>query len=177
MKAELTHHPVMVNEVLSYLKPKSSEIYVDCTFGQGGYSKKILENIKCKILAIDRDHESQKYAKNLKKKYAENFILNIDKFSNLEKILKKNNIYKINGIILDLGISNTQLNDPTRGFSFQYDGPLDMRMCKNEITNTAFNIVNEFDKNQLSDIFYYYGEEKNSKKIANKIIEFRKKKK
>ena len=108
----------MVNEVLSYLKPKSSEIYVDCTFGQGGYSKKILENIKCKILAIDRDHESQKYAKNLKKKYAENFILNIDKFSNLEKILRKNNIYKINGIILDLGISNTQLNDPARGFPF-----------------------------------------------------------
>ena len=177
MKSELTHHPVMVNEVLSHLKPKSSEIYVDCTFGQGGYSKKILENIKCKILAIDRDHESQKYAENLKKKYAENFILNIDKFSNLEKILKKNNIYKINGIILDLGISNTQLTDPTRGFSFQYDGPLDMRMCKNETTSTALSIINEFNKSQLSDIFYYYGEEKNSKKIANKIIEFRKKKK
>ena len=90
----------MVNEVLSYLKPKSSEIYVDCTFGQGGYTKKILENNKCKILAIDRDHESQKYASDLKIKYSKNFILNIDKFSNLEKILKKNNILKINGIIL-----------------------------------------------------------------------------
>ena len=177
MKSKLTHHPVMVNEVLSYLKPKSSEIYVDCTFGQGGYTKKILENIKCKILAIDRDHESQKYAADLKIKYSKNFILNIDKFSNLEKILKKNNILKINGIILDLGISNTQLNDPERGFSFQYNGPLDMRMSKKETSTTAFNIVNEFDKNQLSDIFYYYGEEKNSRRIANKIIEFRKKKK
>ena len=120
MDLELKHHPVMVDQVISYLDPKNSEIYVDCTFGQGGYSQKILKDINCKVVAIDRDSEVKKYATILERKYSNNFTLNIDKFSNIEKILKKNKIEKINGIIFDLGLSNTQLNNPERGLIIKW---------------------------------------------------------
>ncbi len=166
----------MVDEILSYLAPEKFETYVDCTFGQGGYSKKILENADCKIIAIDRDKEAIEYAQLLKKKYPRNFIFSVDKFSKFDDVLKKNNVKKIDGLIFDLGVSNTQLNNPTRGFSFSNNGPLDMRMDIENLDLTAQKIVNEFDQHNLSDIFYYYGEEKNSRQIAKKIIEYRKKK-
>ncbi|MAI60230.1 MAG: hypothetical protein CMM92_04340 [Rickettsiales bacterium] len=177
MCSKLKHHPVMVDEVLSYLAPDKSKTYVDCTFGQGGYCRKILENTECNIIAIDRDKDAKKYAELLKKKYPKNFIFNINNFSRLDYVLKKNDIKKIDGLIFDLGISNTQLNNPDRGFSFSNNGPLDMRMDVESLNLTAKKIINEFDQHNLSDIFYYYGEERNSKKIAKKIIEFRKKKK
>ena len=176
MHSKLKHHPVMVDEILSYLAPEKLKTYVDCTFGQGGYSKKILEKTNCNIIAIDRDKDAIEHAKLLKKKYPKNFIFCVDNFSRLDQVLKKNDIKKIDGIIFDLGISNTQLNNPTRGFSFSNNGPLDMRMDIENLDLTAQKIINEFDQHNLSDIFYYYGEEKNSRQIARKIIEFRKKK-
>ena len=177
MYSKLEHHPVMVDEILSYLAPEKFKTYVDCTFGQGGYCRKILEKTKCNIIAIDRDIDAKKYAQLIKKEYPKNFIFCINNFSNLDYVLKKNKIKKIDGLIFDLGISNTQLNNPTRGFSFSKNGPLDMRMDVKNLDLTAQKIINEFDQHNLSDIFYYYGEERNSKKIARKIIEFRKKKK
>ncbi len=176
MHSKLKHHPVMVDEILSYLAPEKLKTYVDCTFGQGGYSKKILENTNCNIIAIDRDKDALEHAKLLKKKYPKNFIFCVNNFSRLDQILKKNNIKKIDGLIFDLGISNTQLNNPSRGFSFSNNGPLDMRMDIENLDLTAQKIINEFDQHNLSDIFYYYGEEKNSRQIARKIIESRKKK-
>ncbi len=166
----------MVDEIISYLAPEKLKTYVDCTFGQGGYSKKILENTNCNIIAIDRDKDAIEHAKLLKKKYPKNFIFCVDNFSRLDQVLKNNDIKKIDGLIFDLGISNTQLNNPTRGFSFSNNGPLDMRMDIENLDLTAQKIINEFDQHNLSDIFYYYGEEKNSRQIARKIIEFRKKK-
>ena len=166
----------MVDEIISYLAPEKLKTYVDCTFGQGGYSKKILEKTNCNIIAIDRDKDAIEHAKLLKKKYPKNFIFCVDNFSRLDQVLKKNDIKKIDGLIFDLGISNTQLNNPTRGFSFSNNGPLDMRMDIENLDLTAQKIINEFDQHNLSDIFYYYGEEKNSRQIARKIIEFRKKK-
>ena len=166
----------MVDEILSYLAPEKLKTYVDCTFGQGGYSKKILENTNCNIIAIDRDKDAIEHAKLLKKKYPKNFIFCVNNFSRLDQVLKKNDIKKIDGLIFDLGISNTQLNNPSRGFSFSNNGPLDMRMDIENLDLTAQKIINEFDQHNLSDIFYYYGEEKNSRQIARKIIEFRKKK-
>ena len=166
----------MVDEIISYLAPEKFKTYVDCTFGQGGYSKKILEKTNCNIIAIDRDKDAIEHAKLLKKKYPKNFIFCVDNFSRLDQVLKKNDIKKIDGLIFDLGISNTQLNNPTRGFSFSNNGPLDMRMDIENLDLTAQKIINEFDQHNLSDIFYYYGEEKNSRQIARKIIEFRKKK-
>ena len=166
----------MVDEIISYLAPEKLKTYVDCTFGQGGYSKKILEKTNCNIIAIDRDKDAIEHAKLLKKKYPKNFIFCVDNFSRLDQVLKNNDIKKIDGLIFDLGISNTQLNNPTRGFSFSNNGPLDMRMDIENLDLTAQKIINEFDQHHLSDIFYYYGEEKKSRQIARKIIEFRKKK-
>jgi len=167
----------MVNEVVSFLEPKKEKIYLDCTFGQGGYSRKILESAECKVCAIDRDISSQKYAKILSQKFNARFTFNNTKFSDLNFFLHKKNIKAIDGMVLDLGVSNTQLNDPHRGFSFNYNGPLDMRMDKINTKLTAETIINEYDEKELSDIFFYYGEERNSRKIANSIVEFRKKKK
>ena len=166
----------MVDEILTYLAPEKFKTYVDCTFGQGGYSKKILENADCNIVAIDRDKDAIEYADLLEKKYPKNFIFSVDNFSRLDHVLKKNDVKKVDGLIFDLGISNTQLNNPSRGFSFSNNGPLDMRMDIENQDLTAQKIINGFDQHNLSDIFYYYGEEKNSKQIAKKIIEFRKKK-
>ena len=174
---QLSHFPVMVNEVVSFLEPKKEKIYLDCTFGQGGYSRKILESAECKVCAIDRDTSSLKYAKILSQKFDARFIFSNTKFSDLHFFLRKKNIKAIDGMVLDLGVSNTQLNDPHRGFSFNYNGPLDMRMDKINTKLTAETIINEYDEKELSDIFFYYGEERNSRKIANSIVEFRKKKK
>ena len=174
---QLSHFPVMVNEVVSFLEPKKEKIYLDCTFGQGGYSRKILESAECKVCAIDRDISSQKYAKILSQKFNARFTFNNTKFSDLHFFLHKKNIKAIDGMVLDLGVSNTQLNDPHRGFSFNYNGPLDMRMDKINTKLTAETIINEYDEKELSDIFFYYGEERNSRKIAKSIVEFRKKRK
>ena len=174
---QLSHFPVMVNEVVSFLEPKKEKIYLDCTFGQGGYSRKILESAECKVCAIDRDISSHKYAKILSQKFNARFTFSNTKFSDLHFFLHKKNIKAIDGMVLDLGVSNTQLNDPHRGFSFNYNGPLDMRMDKINTKLTAETIINEYDEKELSDIFFYYGEERNSRKIANSIVEFRKKKK
>ncbi len=176
MQPEINHLPVMVDEILSFLKPKSKEVYLDCTFGQGGVSKKILNQAKCKVIAIDRDIESKIFAEKIKKKFNDSFFFNLDKFSNIEKILSDNKVKKINGLILDLGVSNTQLNNPSRGFSFSNNGPLDMRMDKNSEL-TAEKVVNHYSEIELSDIFFYYGDEKNARKIARRIVEQRKKKK
>jgi len=174
---QLSHFPVMVNEVVSFLEPKKEKIYLDCTFGQGGYSKKILESAECKVCAIDRDSGSNKYAKILSQEFDARFIFSNTKFSDLHFFLHKKNIKTIDGMVLDLGVSNTQLNDPRRGFSFNYNGPLDMRMDNINTKLTAEIIINEYDEKELSDIFFYYGDEKNSRKIANSIVQFRRKKK
>ena len=166
----------MVDEVINYLKPDKSKTYLDATFGQGGYSRKILSASDCNVIAFDRDKHSEKYSIDLKKEYPKKFDLYIEKFSNIEKILNKNSIKKFDGIVLDLGLSNTQLNNPNRGFSFLKKGPLDMRMDDINSKLTAKVIVNEFNQKELSEIFFFYGEEKNSRRIASKIIDYRKKK-
>ncbi len=176
MSDHLTHLPVLVDEVVDQIRPEKNKFYFDGTFGQGGYSKKILEKAQCNVLSIDRDPDSLNYAFNLKKKYPNNFDFEIEQFSNIETILIKKKVKYLDGILLDLGISNTQLNNPDRGFSFSNDGPLDMRMNKDSDGITAEKVINEFSERKLSEIFYFLGEEKNSRKISRSIIEFRKKK-
>ncbi len=167
----------MVDEVMSFLNPKDKKKYLDGTFGQGGYSKKILQMASCQVFAIDRDPNAKVFADKLKKKYPKNLIFDVQRFSNIKTTLIKRKIKYFDGIVLDLGICNTQLNDSSRGFSFSYDGPLDMRMDRTNSSLTAEKIINEFSEKELSDIFFYYGEERNSRKIARSIIEFRIKKK
>ena len=176
MSDHLTHLPVLVDEVIDQIRPEKNKFYFDGTFGQGGYSKKILEKVECNVLSIDRDPDSLNYAFYLKNKYPNNFHFEIERFSNIETILIKKKIKQLDGIFLDLGISNTQLNNPERGFSFSNDGPLDMRMNKDSNGITAEKVINEFSERKLSEIFYFLGEERNSRKISRSIIEFRKKK-
>ena len=162
MSSDLKHLPVLVDEVISYLKPQSNKIYFDGTFGQGGYSKKIL-SLNSKVIAIDRDSLSKNCARELKLKYPKRFFFKIEKFSNIKDILKQFDVKKVNGVTLDLGLSSPQIDNSSRGFSFNTDGPLDMRMDNKRKEITAKEIINEFSESQLSEIIYYYGEEKNSR--------------
>ncbi|MFL2661413.1 MAG: 16S rRNA (cytosine(1402)-N(4))-methyltransferase RsmH [Alphaproteobacteria bacterium] len=176
MNSDLSHVPVMVNEVVSFLNLKKKKNLLDCTFGQGGYSKKILEESNCNVFALDRDKESIGFADVLKKKYGSRFNFENEKFSTLESVLSKKGVSFFDGIVIDLGISNTQLKNPMRGFSFSNDGPLDMRMDQHKTNLTAEIVINEYSEKELANIFFYYGEERNSRRIARSIIKFRERK-
>ncbi|MFQ3549837.1 MAG: 16S rRNA (cytosine(1402)-N(4))-methyltransferase RsmH [Armatimonadota bacterium] len=169
------HKPVLLNEVLALIDPKPGGVFVDATCGGGGHSEEILKKILPQglLIGIDKDSEALNYAKERLKKYSENLILVKSNFSDLLKILKDQNIEKIDGILFDLGVSSHQL-DSSRGFSFMRDEQLDMRMDKDEDIPTAKDIVNFWSKESLVDIFRKYGEERYSEKIASAILERRK---
>jgi len=169
---QITHYPVMLNQILSIISPQHGGTYIDCTFGGGGYSEAILKYSGTKVFAIDRDNLTQRYANNLKKKYPERFNFFQDKFSNLNKIIKSN--LKPKAIVFDLGLSSFQLEDHQRGFSFNSKGSLNMQMGFNKYS--AYDVVNTLDKKFLSNIIKVLGEERDGKKIANNIVKFRKKK-
>jgi len=172
----ITHKPVMIKEAIDALNVRKNYLYIDATFGLGGFSKKILEAQNCSLLAIDRDPDVEKFSKSLKKKYTEKFKFILGKFGNIKKILEEENVKHITGgIVADFGMSNLQIENNERGFSFKNNGPLDMRMSKEGMS--ADYIINFFDEKELSNILWKYGEEYKSKKIANKIVRERKKKK
>ena len=177
MDKELSHFPVMVNEIISFIKPMNNGIYLDCTFGQGGYTKAIFKKSeKANVIAIDQDSAAEFFGKEISRKFKKNFFFFCNKFSEIDTVLKNVSQEHFDGILLDLGMSNTQLNNPSRGFSFEKDGPLDMRMDFKNNKLTAKEIINNYSEKDLANIFYYYGEERNSKKIARQIINSRLKK-
>jgi len=176
-KNSLSHTPVLINEAINFLCVNKNCLYVDATFGDGGHSKAILEKNKaCKVIAIDRDPDVLDKSRIIEQKYKKRFKLILGRISNLEQILNKEKINKINGILFDLGVSTRQLRDPQRGFSFQRCGPLDMRMEKKGMTAADFLHV-QTKADELSKIIFSYGEENKSRKIAKAIIEHKKKKK
>ena len=176
MDKKLSHFPVMVNEIISFIRPQNNGIYLDCTFGQGGYTKAIFkESENANIVAIDQDSEAKIFVEEISKEFKNNFFFFCNKFSEIDTVIKKIDQAQFDGILLDLGMSNTQLNNPSRGFSFEKDGPLDMRMDFNNNKLTAKEIINNYSERDLANIFYYYGEEKNSRKIAKQIINSREK--
>jgi len=164
------HKPVMLNEVLKFLEPKDNEVYVDCTFGAGGYTTKILESANCKVIGLDRDTTVKKYADKIKEEFAKRFEFINCLFGDADKFLKE----KVDGIILDLGVSSMQLDQTERGFSFNKDAALDMRMGSSELT--AFDIVNSYSEKELADIIYKYGDEVKSRQIAKEVASLRKNK-
>ena len=170
------HKPVLLNESINFLTNKKNTIFIDGTFGDGGHTRALLEKNKtCKVYAIDRDPNVKENAKFFQKKYNKRFKFISGKISDLEKIASHENLKnKINGIIFDLGVSTRQLKDSKRGFSFQNDGPLDMRMEENGTTAEEF--LNSQNEKKLSDIIFKYGEERYSRKIAKAIIDYKKKK-
>ena len=167
------HYPVLLSEVISVITPQRGGTFIDCTFGQGGYSKKILSFKDTRVIALDRDIESKKKADLIKDKFPERFIFKNKKFSQLNDI--KLRYENIKGVIFDLGYSYTQIKDPTKGLSFNSTGNLNMQMGINDFS--AQDVVNKLDAQELEKIFKFFGEEKEAKRIAVNIIKKRENKK
>ena len=168
---EKKHFPVMLKEVLKICLTKSGGIYLDCTFGGGGYSREILKYPNTNIIAIDRDKEVNPIAKNLSLKFPKRFKFHLSKFSNLDNFFNN----KIDAAIFDLGISSIQLEDMSRGFSFKSKKKLDMSMGLTKLN--AIDIINNLSEDQLKNIIKIFGEEKEAYRIAKNIVkkrEFRK---
>lgn len=168
----MSHAPVMLNEVFAALKPADSEIYVDGTFGAGGYTKAFLDSADCTVIAIDRDRDAVARANVLKAQYGERLVFIQGCFGDVEDLLKSAGFEKVDGFVLDVGVSSMQIDDAARGFSFRFDGPLDMRMDISQ-GRTAADIVNQTGEEDLVNIIYQYGEERMSRRIAKKIVERR----
>ncbi len=164
------HVPVLLQEVIDGLKIIPSGTYVDCTFGGGGHSKKILEKLNAagKLIVFDQDEDARKNAPN-----DERVIFVPHNFRHLQRFLRFHKIEKVNGILADLGVSSHQFNEAERGFSTRFDALLDMRMNQNE-NITAADILNDFSEGKLHKIFEKYGEVTNSKTLAKTITELRK---
>jgi len=167
-----SHVPVMLKEVLEQLQVKSGEVYVDGTFGAGGYSKAILNSANCILYSIDQDPAVEEFASKLKKEYGNRFKFIAGNFSELNELIRAQNILRVDGIVLDLGVSSMQLETPDRGFSFMYNGRLDMRMSKTG--SDAYNFINNSTEEEIANVIYNYGGETKSRRIAKKIIEKRK---
>lgn len=168
------HQPVLLQEVLEYLAVKPNGYYVDATFGRGGHSKAILNRLtnQGRLLAIDKDAEAIAFAKKNFEKY-ENFRIEQGSFDMLERLVAMQGLTgKIDGILLDLGVSSPQLDDPARGFSFLQEGPLDMRMDKTQPIDAAA-WLSQASEQEIADVLYEYGEERYAKRIARAIVQAR----
>lgn len=165
----MKHYSVLRDELIDLLDIKDDGIYVDATLGYAGDAKEILKRIKNGYLfAFDQDSNAIKYSEDVLKSIGNNFKIFNENFVNMKEILEKENVSLVDGIIFDLGFSSPQIDDKTRGFSFMQDGPLDMRMSNKG--TSAKDIIDTYDLDRLSKVFFQYGEEKLSKVIAKKII-------
>ena len=170
------HESVLLNETIESLNLKEDSIVVDCTLGYGGHSSEILKRIpNGKLYCFDQDIDAIKYSKERLSKVANNFEIIQSNFVNIKEELEKRNITKVDRILYDLGVSSPQLDQKERGFSFHQDARLDMRMDRNKDIDAHY-IVNSYSLDELTRIFFEYGEEKFSKSIASKIVEKRKEK-
>ena len=163
------HYPVLLKEIISIITPQYGGTFIDCTFGQGGYSKKILEFENTKVIALDRDIESEKKANQIKENFGDRFVFKNIKFSQLNNLKLKQE--EVKGVIFDLGYSYTQIKDPKKGLSFESVGSLNMQMGLNNYS--AEDAINKLDEKELEKIFKFFGEEKESKFIAKNIIKER----
>ena len=162
---QVAHIPVLLREVLTYLTPNGGT-FVDGTFGAGGYTRAILNaNPNNKVIAFDRDLNTEVYAKGIKTEFGDRFTFIQDCFGRMAEHLSE----KVDGIVLDIGVSSMQIDTPERGFSLRFNGPLDMRM--GDTGPTAAELIRALSENDLADILYKYGEERQSRKIAHALKE------
>lgn len=163
------HIPVLLDESVNGLNIKPSGIYVDVTFGGGGHSKEILSRLngKGRLFSFDQDADAEKNIE-----ASEGFTFVRSNFRYLKNWMRYYGVEKIDGLLADLGVSSHHFDDESRGFSFRFDAPLDMRMNK-RAGKTAADVVNEYDEERLADIFFLYGEMKNSRKIASMLVRAR----
>ena len=163
------HYPVLLSELIRIIDPQCGDTFIDCTFGQGGYTKRILDFPDTKVLGLDRDLDSLKRVEEIQKEYKHRLIFKNIKFSELDSLKLKNE--NVKGIIFDLGYSYTQIKDPKKGLSFDTIGELNMRMGINDFS--AKEVINNLKEKELAQIFKYFGGEKDSKRIAHNIVEDR----
>ncbi len=167
-KTAAGHAPVMLNEVLAALAPADGEVYVDGTFGGGGYSRALLDAAGCTVWAIDRDEAAVARGRALESAYSGRLKVLAGRFGEMDVLLARHNIDAVDGVVLDLGVSSFQIDDPARGFSFQGDGPLDMRMGTDG--DSAADVVNTLAEEDLANIIFDFGEERFSRAIARAIV-------
>ena len=165
----LKHYPVLLKEIISIITPQHGGTFIDCTFGQGGYSKEILSFKKTNVIALDRDLESKKKADEILDQFKDRFTFRNKKFSQLDNLKVKDK--NIRGVIFDLGYSYTQIKDPNKGLSFNSLGQLNMQMGLNDFS--AKEAINKLNEIELEKIFKFFGDEKEAKKIAKNIIKER----
>jgi 16S rRNA (cytosine1402-N4)-methyltransferase len=165
------HISVLLQETIDGLNPQDGKVYVDCTFGAGGHTKAILERADCTVIAIDRDPHTKVYADYYRKFYGDRLRYVSGRFSDLKQHLASLGIKKVDGVLMDIGVSSMQLDTPRRGFSFQNDGPLDMRM--GDESKDAFQLVNFAAEEELAGVIYKYGDERRSRAIAKAIVNYR----
>ena len=163
------HYPVLLKEIISIISPQYGGTFIDCTFGQGGYTKKILEFDKTRVIALDRDAESKKVALKLEEKFEDRFKFKNIKFSQLKNLKLKNE--NVRGVLFDLGYSFTQIKDPNKGLSFDSIGKLNMQLGLNSFS--AEEAINKLEQNDLEKIFKFFGDEKEGKFIAKNIVKQR----
>jgi 16S rRNA (cytosine1402-N4)-methyltransferase len=165
----------MLAEVLAALEPKDGGVYVDATFGAGGYSRALLEAADCTVWGIDRDPLAQRIGKEMGREYPGRLTVLAGRFGDMRELLGSVGVERVDGVALDLGVSSMQLDDPARGFSFRADGPLDMRMDAdgNHDMASAADVVNSMAEQELADLIYKYGEERASRRVARAIVELR----
>lgn len=168
------HISVRLEDAIDALNVQENKIYVDCTFGRGGHSKKILEKLNNtgKLICIDQDIEAQNHFEKEFSQYKNCFLIK-NNFSNLKEELNKLNIDKVDGFLFDLGVSSPMFDNPERGFSFRFDSYLDMRMNQNQKLS-AYDVINTYSKEQLIQIFRKYGEINNPTFVVNAICNARK---
>ena len=173
---EFNHIPIMLDEVIDNLDIKPNGIYVDLTVGGAGHSTEILKRIENgKLICVDQDEEALAVAKERLLKISDNVLFYKSNFENFKEILDYFEIDKVDGVLLDIGVSSYQIDNGQRGFSYMIDAPLDMRMDR-ELKKSAFDVVNYYSSENLEYIFYNYGEEKWTKRIVEFIVNYRKEK-
>lgn len=165
---EAPHNPVLLQEMLEFMAPAAGEVYVDATFGAGGYSRALLQAAECRVVGIDRDPDAAPAAEALSQEFSGRFSFFAGAFGAMAELLRTAEIQRVEGIVLDIGVSSMQLDQAQRGFSFSHDGPLDMRMA--QTGRSARDVVNEATEEELADIFFHYGEEKAARKVARAIV-------
>ena len=175
MNAPLVHKPVMVAELLAALSPRAGALYIDATFGGGGYARAILDAADCKVCGIDRDPAAAERAETLARQYPGRLQFVVGRFGDMLKLLEARGIAKADGVAFDLGVSSMQIDDPARGFSFRADGPLDMRMGPDG--PSAADIVNTLPEKTLADILFQLGEARRARHVARAIVAARAEKK
>lgn len=173
VKQDAPHIPVLLQEMLEFMAPEAGKLYVDATFGAGGYSRALLEAAPCQLVGIDRDPDVLPTAQILQAQ-CDRFRFLSGAFGDMREVLHSAEITQVDGIVMDIGVSSMQIDDAGRGFSFSHDGPLDMRMA--QAGRSAKDVVNTASEEELADIIFYLGEEKAARKVARAILHARQEK-